>query len=57
MHFTQAVAIVIPSVFALTVTHAFMLVAPLYQAAVDVVCIGVDARAWGNRGLDEGSIR
>jgi hypothetical protein len=54
MHFTQAVAIVIPSVVALTVTHAFMPVAPLYQAAVAVVCIGVDARAWRHRGLDEG---
>ena len=54
MNLATAITIVVPSVFAVTVTNAFMLVTPRLQAVVDIVFISVNTRARCNRGLDEG---
>src|SRR5262245_52909981 len=51
---TKAIPIVVPSVFAVTVTTVFMRVTPLLQAAVDIVCVSVNPRARCNRSVDEG---
>src|SRR4051812_44215436 len=49
----EAVAVVIPSVLAPRVADGFVPVAPLLQARVDVVLVGVDQGACGDGGLDD----
>src|SRR5687768_5400920 len=51
MDFTKAVTIVITGVFSRTVTHAFVIVAPFFQATVDVILICIDKATQSNRGL------
>src|SRR5688572_12403989 len=53
MDFTKAVTIVITGIFTRTVAHAFVIVAPCIQAAVDVIRIGVDQGPRGNRGWNQ----
>ena len=48
VHFMKAIAVVIPRIFATAVTDAFMRIAPLFQAAVDIVFIRIHTRARGN---------
>ena len=52
MHLAEAVAVVVPRVLAPSVAHGLVLVAPLLQAAVDVVLVGMDEGALGDGGLD-----
>jgi hypothetical protein len=47
VHLMQAIAIIVPRIFAAAMTHTGMLVAPLLHAAVNVVCIRVHRRAGG----------
>ena len=54
VHFIKAIAVVIPRVFTTAVTDAFMPIAPLFQAAIDGVCIRVHTGTWRNRCLDQG---
>jgi hypothetical protein len=42
MNFAKPLPMVIAGLFASTVTHAFLLVAPLLQAAVDIVLLRID---------------
>src|SRR5688572_8596161 len=49
----KAVTIVITSVFSRTVTHAFVIVAPFFQATVDVILICIDKATQSNRGLNQ----
>jgi len=53
MYFMKTVTIIIPSIFATAVTDAFMNVAPLFQAAINVVLIRVNTRTRRYRRLDE----
>src|SRR4051794_38677834 len=49
----EPVAVVIPRVHAPGVAHRLVAVAPLVQAGVDVVLVGVDEGAPGDRGPDD----
>src|SRR5512132_216200 len=53
VHFMKAIAVVIPRVFALAVTDAFMRIAPLSQAAINIVLIRVNTGTRRNRRLDQ----
>ena len=50
----KAIPVVIPRLFSPAVTDAFMRIAPLFQAAINIVLIGVNTRTWRNRRLDQG---
>lgn len=54
VHLTKAITIVVPSVFAVTVTNGLMLVTPRLHAAVAIVCVSVTTRARCQRGWDAG---
>jgi hypothetical protein len=49
----KAVTIIIPSVFLIAVTDAFMLVTSLLQVALDIIFIGVDTGTLCNRRFNE----
>ena len=53
VHFVKAIAVVIACIFPTAMTHTLMRLAPLFQAAIDVVFIRIHTRAWGNRRLDQ----
>src|SRR5712691_3166552 len=53
VYFMKAITVIIPSIFATAVTDAFMLIAPLFQAAINVVLIRVNTGTRRNRRLDE----
>src|SRR4051794_821781 len=53
MHLTEAIAVVIPGVLPRRMADRLVAVAPLDQAAVDVVLIGVDRTPFGDRSLDQ----
>ena len=53
VHFMKAIAVVIPRVFAPAVTDAFMRIAPLFQAAINIVLIRVNLGTRRNRRLDQ----
>src|SRR3954452_16761746 len=48
----EAVAVLVPRVLAPRVAHGLVAVAPLFQAAVDIVLVGVHQRALRDGGLD-----
>ena len=48
----KAVPVIIPSVFPIAVTDAFMRVTPLLQAAIDVLFVGVETSPRCNRSFN-----
>src|SRR5512135_1371572 len=57
MHFTESVLVVIASELTRGMTDRLVVVAPLVQAAVDVIFIGINNTTLGNRPLDPGPDR
>ena len=53
MHLAEPVPVVVPGVLARRMADRFVAVAPLDQAAVDVILIGVNQRPLGDRPLDQ----
>ena len=49
----KAITVILSSLFATAMTDTLLPVAPLLQTTIDVVCIRVHTRAWGNCGVDE----
>src|SRR5215212_2319466 len=54
MHLKEAIVVVITSILALTVIDGQMLIAPLFQASIDVVFIGKNGRTQLNRFCQNG---
>jgi hypothetical protein len=54
VYFMKAIPIIIPGILATAVTDTCMRIAPLFQAAINVVLVRIHTRAQGNRGLDQG---
>src|SRR5215211_1538636 len=54
VYFMKAIPVVIPCIFPSAVTDAFMRIAPLFQAAINIVLIGVNTSTRRNRRLDQG---
>src|SRR5262245_59790694 len=54
VQFMKAVAVVISGVIATAMTDRLMHIAPLFQAAIDVIFIGVDTSARRNHRFDQG---
>src|SRR5437763_15622849 len=50
----EAVAVVIPSVFAFAVTDGLVLISPFGQTGVDVILLGMDPGASGDQFRDDG---
>ena len=50
----KAIPVVIPCIFPSAVTDAFMRIAPLFQAAINIVLIGINTSTRRNRRLDQG---
>lgn len=48
MHFVKTIAILIARIFADRMIDGFVAVAPVRQAAVDSIFIGIDQRIWCN---------
>src|SRR5690349_13785559 len=53
MHFTEAISLFVSGILARAVAHRLVRVAPLSQAGIDIVLVGVDQRAGHDRGLDQ----
>src|SRR3954468_1947334 len=53
VHLAEAVAVLVPRVLAPCVTDRLVPVAPLLQASIDVVLVGVDEGVPGDRGPDD----
>src|SRR4051794_331528 len=56
MHLAGPIPVIVPGVLARRMADRLVAVAPLLQAAVDVVLIGVDQTPLGDRRLDQGPI-
>src|SRR3954470_11777066 len=52
-HLAEPVAILVAGVFAAPVADRFVLIPPGRQAGVDAILVGMDERAFGNRGRDD----
>src|SRR4051812_21516223 len=53
VHLAEPVAILVAGVFAAPVADRFVLIPPGRQAGVDAILVGMDERAFGNRGRDD----
>src|SRR3954452_7595910 len=51
--FAEAIAVLVPSVFASTMTDGFVTVAETRKPGVDAILVGIDARAFGDSLLDD----
>src|SRR3954468_24719959 len=53
VHLAEPVAVFVARILGPGMADRFVLIAPALQAGVDAVFVGVDERAFGNRGLDD----
>src|SRR4051812_31995345 len=53
VHLAKAIPVLVAGVLAAPVTNRFVLIPPGLQAGVDAILVGMDERAFGNRGRDD----
>src|SRR3954465_339007 len=53
VHLAEPVPVLVAGVFAAPVADRFVLIPPGRQAGVDAILVGMDERAFGNRGRDD----